>query len=363
MGGLPLMLLFALFVGSGAVTWFAGVNLTKATDSLDTRWKLGDAIGGLVLLGIAGSLPEIAVVGAAGYYAHIAPAGSADSANHLGIIIGTLIGGLSIQTLLLVLFDFASGRKRPLSYLAGSVMLTLETLFAVVITLIAIAATLVPAKMSFHNVNPLSAGLLIMWVIGLLLINKARGIKRFNLTAEESAPGRKHHQRRKVENHPFYAGKSTLHVVLIFLGASALTLVAGYLLEESGNAIADKLHIGSGIFAATFIALATSIPEISTGLESIIIGDNHLAVSDIMGGNAFMVVLFLLGDLVAKKPVLSCCQRGDNAMFLGIWAVVMMSVYMISFLLRPKKCFFRLGIDSILALLLYAGGVVMLTRL
>ena len=89
MGGLSLTLLLAMFVGSGVVTWMAGVALTKATDSLDTRFRIGDAIGGLVLLGIAGSLPEIAVVG------------SAAKNGHMPVIIGTLIGGLSIQTLLL----------------------------------------------------------------------------------------------------------------------------------------------------------------------------------------------------------------------------------------------------------------------
>ena len=62
MEAMPLALLGAMFVGSGAITWAAGIALTKTTDTLDHRFKIGDAIGGLVLLGIAGSLPEIAVV-------------------------------------------------------------------------------------------------------------------------------------------------------------------------------------------------------------------------------------------------------------------------------------------------------------
>jgi len=349
MDAMSLLVLIVMFVGSGAVTWLAGVVLTKTTDTLDHRFKIGDAIGGLVLLGIAGSLPEIAVVYSAAVH------------DHIPVILGTLIGGLSIQTLIVVLFDAASGRERPLSYVAGSAMLSFETLFAVAVTIIALLAVLVPARLSVFHINPLSAGLLIAWVAGLFLINKARQVPRFNETAEDAAPGRKHHERRHQKPRTFFAGKSTLHVILVFLGASAITLIAGWLLEESGNAIAGKLGIGTGIFAATFIALATSIPEISTGLESIFIGDNHLAVSDIMGGNAFMLVLFLFADLVARKPVLNTAERSD--IVFGVLALAMMSVYAVSFLKRPRKCYFRLGIDSILALLLYIGGAILITRI
>ena len=147
----------------------------------------------------------------------------------------------------------------------------------------------------------------------------------------------------------------------VFSVASILTLIAGYLLEESGTAVANHLGIGTGIFAATFMALATSLPEISTGLESIFIGDNQLAVSDIVGGNAFMLVIFLFADIVAGQPVLSHAGRSD--VFLGGLGVVMMAVYAVSFRLRPRRCYFRLGIDSLMLIALYAAGVVIVAKM
>jgi Ca2+/Na+ antiporter len=35
------------------------VNLAKATDLLDDRYGLGEALGGMILLSVAGSLPEL----------------------------------------------------------------------------------------------------------------------------------------------------------------------------------------------------------------------------------------------------------------------------------------------------------------
>ena len=343
---ISLLFLIVFFIVSAIVTWVAGITLTKTTDSLDTRFKIGDALGGLILLGISGSLPEIAIT-----Y-------SAARDGHIPVIIGNLLGGIAIQTLIIVIFDFAVDKKRPLSYLAGSPILSLETIFAIVLTIIALLATLIPAKDTFLKTNPLSIVLVAGWVIGLYLINKFRNKSQLHRTAPDASPGRKHHERRAVENHIFYAKKSNLQVILFFLVASIATLAAGVVLEESGSAIADRLGINSGIFAATVLALMSSLPEISTGLESIFIGDNHLAISDIMGGNAFMLIIFLFADLVAAKPILS--YAGHLDILFAVLGIAMMGVYAVSFILRPKRCYFRLGFDSVLQIVLYALGLLAL---
>jgi cation:H+ antiporter len=349
MGSAPLILLLSGFIASAVITWIAGINLTKTTDSLDTRFKIGDALGGLILLGITGSLPEIAVVTSAAIHGHIP------------VIIGNLIGGLSIQTLLLVFFDFANKGKRPLSYLAGSITLFFETMFAVLIAFLVLIGTFVPAEKSILNFNPLTILIVIAWVSGLFLINKIREVARFNKVAPDASPGRKQQERRHVENYTFYAKKSTIHILLIFFFAAAATFAAGFLLEETGTAIASVFGIGSGIFAATVLALVTSLPEISTGLESVIIGDNQLAISDIFGSNAFMLTIFFLADLLAGGPVLS--NAGRQGIIFAALGIGMMSVYGVTFLVKLKSRYFRLGLDSILVLILYLVGIFALQRI
>jgi cation:H+ antiporter len=342
-------LIILIFILSSLITWWAGITLAKTTDTLDTRWKIGEAMGGLILLGIAGSLPEIAVV----YTAAIK--------GHIPVIIGTLIGGISIQTLIIVLFDFFVKKKRPLAYLAGSKIISIETIFAIIITILATVAMFIPSGFNIGSISPISIILPVAWIAGLVMIDRFRKRSDLYNIAQDAAPGRKHHKRRAVENHTFFRNKSTLHVVIIFITACIFTLIAGYYLEESSNVIATHFNIASGVFAATVIAFVTSLPEISTGLESIFIGDNQLAISDIVGGNAFMIVIFLLADIVGKTATLSFASHQD--ILFAVLGIIMMGVYAISFLKKPKKRYFRLGIDSIIVLLCYILGIYLMTQI
>src|SRR5256885_1889372 len=94
----PLLLL--LFAAAAGATWAAGLALSKTTDALDHRLGLGDELGGILLLAVAGTLPEVAITV------------SAAAQGNLGLAAGNLIGGIAVQTMVLVLCDFAVGAER-----------------------------------------------------------------------------------------------------------------------------------------------------------------------------------------------------------------------------------------------------------
>ncbi|TMB83677.1 MAG: sodium:calcium antiporter, partial [Chloroflexi bacterium] len=56
-----MLLAGALFIGSAAAVWLAGIWLSDTTDALERRFGFGEAIGGLLILAITTNLPEIAI--------------------------------------------------------------------------------------------------------------------------------------------------------------------------------------------------------------------------------------------------------------------------------------------------------------
>jgi cation:H+ antiporter len=340
--GSPFLLL--IFLVAAAVTWTAGVALSKTTDALDTRLGLGDEIGGLILLSIAGSLPELAITI------------SAAASGNLELAAGNLIGGIAIQTMVLLVCDFVVGPSRPLTYLVGALTPVLEGLLVVIVVAgVEMGALMSKTTAIGGRVSPASVGIVVFWLVGLYVINRARKDPRWSV----SMPGSRRGRRSRREAHPTqahpYAGASTARVALVFGLACAVTLAAGVALEESGNELANRLGVNGVIFGATVLAGATALPEISSGIAAVRLGDHALAIGDIFGGNAFQVCLFLVADLVAGKPVLP--YAGNLNAWLAALGVALTAIYGFGVIARPRHTHGRLGPDSILALALFALGI------
>jgi cation:H+ antiporter len=126
-------------------------------------------------------------------------------------------------------------------------------------------------------------------------------------------------------------------------------------LERSGDAIADHIGLSGVLFGATVLAAATSLPELSTGLTAVKNDDCQLAISDIFGGNAFLPVLFLMATLLSGKAVLP--QAQDTDIYLTALGILLTLVYAAGLLFRPQRRIARMGIDSLIVLILYAVGV------
>ena len=344
MAGLGSPLLLLIFLGAAAATWTAGVALSKTTDSLDARLGLGDELGGLILLSIAGSLPELAITI------------SAAAQGNLSLAAGNLIGGIAIQTMVLLVCDFAVGPSRPLTYLVGALTPVLEGLLVILVVAgVEMGALLKESTAIGGRVSPASLGIVVIWVVGLYVINRARKDPRWSVSMPGSRPGRhRRSQPHPEQPHP-YTGASTARVAAIFGLACAVTLAAGVALEESGNELATRLGVNGVIFGATVLAAATALPEISSGIAAVRLGDHALAIGDIFGGNAFQVCLFLVADLVAGKPVLP--SSGHLNAWLAALGVALTAIYGFGVIGRPQHTHWRLGPDSLLALALFGLGV------
>jgi len=160
-------------------------------------------------------------------------------------------------------------------------------------------------------------------------------------------------------NHPSLKSASSSKIFLIFGVAALATLVAGVGLQSSGTQLANAWGIGTGLFAATFIAFAGALPNISTGFGSIDLGDYKLAMSDIFGGNAFMPALFVICDLIAGHSILKNASTSD--IWFAALGVLLTGIYIIGLVVRPKRIYFRMGVDSIIVLAVYILGLIALT--
>jgi cation:H+ antiporter len=339
-----LPMLLVLFAGAAGIIWYAGIKLSDTTDVLAKRLGLGDALGGLILLAIATNLPEIAITVSAAWR------------GNLGIAIGNLLGGIGVQTLVLVALDAFSGRGRhPLTYRAASLSLALEGTLVVAVLILAVMASRLPESLIVLRVAPGGLAIALVWVLGIWLIGRARSDLPWHVgstAAEVQSRPQGHSRARKSQE----AGDmTTARAATLFAFAALATLVCGVALEMSGDAMADRIGMSGVLFGATVLAAATSLPELSTGLASVRLDDDKLAISDIFGGNAFLPVLFLLATVISGRAALP--QAQDTDVYLAGLGVLLTCVYIAGLILRPQRRVLGMGIDSLAVLTLYVIGI------
>jgi len=352
MSSLPSLVLLLIFVASAVVIWLAGIKLSDHTDVLAERLHLGDALGGVVLLAVATNLPEIAITV------------SAALSGHVEVAVGNLLGGIALQTVVLVALDaFGVRPRKPLTYMAASLSLVLEAALVIAVLLVVIAGTQLPNHLIVARLTPAPVLILILWVVGLALIGGPGKHLPWadNGEAPDSQQHPRGHARSQSEKNATSHGVGTGRAIAVFGAAAVLTLIAGVTIERSGEAFFGNLGLSGVLFGATVLAAATSLPELSTGLTATRTGDYKLAVGDIFGGNAFLPVLFLVVTLISGKAVLPAAQTSD--IYLTALGGLLTAVYLVGLVFRPQRQILRVGIDSLAVLVLYIVGVVGLIAL
>ncbi len=343
MGSLSTTLLVLVFAAAAVAIWIAGTALSKTTDVIDRRFGLGEALGGVILLAVAGSLPEVAITV------------SAAANGNLGLAAGNLIGGVAVQTLVLVICDAVASREQSLTYLVGSLVPVIEGLLVILVVCGVLMGALLPESTSIGPVSPASLGIVIVWFSGIYSINAARKTPRWKIETPGSRPGRPHRRVPHPEEASSPMTESTPRALTVFVVGCVVTLVAGVVLEVVGSHLADRAGINGVVFGATVLAVATALPEISSGVAAVRLGDNELAMADIFGGNAFQVTLFLLADLIAWKPVLP--TAGHQNSWLAVLGIALTVIYAFGVIIRREECVARLGRDSIVALIIFGLGI------
>ncbi len=342
--GTSLLWAAAVFIGSAGAVWLAGIWLSDTTDALERRFGLGEAIGGLVILAITTNLPEIAIT-----------TGAALSGD-LGIAIGNILGGIAIQTMVLVILDASLRGGQPLAYRAASLVLVLEGALVIAVLIISIMGHFLPRSLAIGRVGPGELLIAVIWVAGLWLIARQRDSLPWHAAgnAPDGQEVRRGHASEMRASKVMKVGRQ--RVLLRFTVASVVTLVAGLLLEQSGERLADGFGLSGVVFGATVLAASTSLPEVSTGIASVRMGDYQLAVSDIFGGNAFLPVLFLWAGLIAGVPVLPQITAVD--IYLTGLGILLTVVFVWGLIARPQARIGPIGVDSAIALTLYAVGMI-----
>ncbi len=115
-----------------------------------------------------------------------------------------------------------------------------------------------------------------------------------------------------------------------FVACGAIIIFSGARLSKYGDIITSLTGLGKAWFGLILMAAVTSLPELFTGVSSILIFRvPNIAVGDIMGSCAFnLLILAFLDYFIPKKPLSSVVTKSH--VVAGFFSIFLMTLTIIS---------------------------------
>lgn len=326
-----------LFLACALVIGVVGTRLTMLADQLADRAGFGEAIMGGVLLGAVTSLSgSVLSVSAA--------------LNDLPVLaLSNAFGGMAAQMAFLAVADICY-RKANLEHAAASTENIMQGALLVCVLSILLMAGFSP-EWTIWSVHPATPLMIATYVYGMWLVKRSRERPMWKpkLTGETKTD----------EPERDNEGLSLGRLWLSFVTYGALLAVAGWLLQESASKIVEQTKLNAAIMGVLFTSVATSLPELVTSVVAVRRGALTLAVSGIIGGNAYDTLFAAFSDVAYRSGSI----YHQMTPTLNFWVAInlfMSGVLIMGLLIREKRGIGNIGFESFSILLAYAIGATVL---
>ena len=145
-------------------------------------------------------------------------------------------------------------------------------------------------------------------------------------------------------------------VMLAFLATGAVVVFAGTLLARSGDVIAARTRLGGLWVGSVFLAVATSLPELTTDIAAVRMGEPDLAAGDLFGSSmANMLILALVTLLPAGRELFARATL-DHALYATL-AIILTAIAAATLLMDSTMAIGRVGPGSLILVAVYLVGI------
>lgn len=309
---------------------FCGFKLIRYGDVIATRFKLGHAFVGAVLIGWSTSLPELVLsIGTAGY------------ANAPDISIGNVLGSNLFNILIIVLLDIC--------YLKGAILRAVTSSINTSASLSLIMVLLVGGALVVHSpaeIPVLSMGYDAAIIFGVYMLCM---FVLYRTSHDEVNTAK-----LKDDNVPNWLLPKCIIIVL-------LIVVAGLWVSDLSPQIAKEYNLEKGFVGAFFLAVISSLPEVITCFVALRMGFHNMALGTLFGSNIFNMAIIAACDIFYRdgnifQAVYDKTSLNNLSSVIFIALMTLMTMLVLKFQKQGKKGGF-IGLESVFIVLFYLAAL------
>lgn len=332
------MTLWLSFLIAASFVIVAGTMIGRVSGELGERLGLGRAWSGAVLLSLATTMPELVTTL------------TVTLRGQPGMAFGGIIGSAAFNLFILVVVDLIDPDPiyNCISIQNVTTGLLGCALMGVVVTGLSLGVAGIGERTGWgiSHVGIASIAIFLLYGFGQYVL-----FQQSRQTGEDRA-------RMKMDT--WLNRVSLRNLVLVYLGLITVIVIAANRLGIYAEGIATSYHLGATFAGATLLGIVTSLPEITNAVACARQKEFDLAMGNVLGANAFVLVVLAVADVVYTKGRLFYAishPQAISALAMAGVAIIMQSIVLGALASRSAHRFWRFGVTSIFLAVLYGGGL------
>ncbi|MDQ7772809.1 MAG: hypothetical protein RDU13_04720 [Elusimicrobiales bacterium] len=325
-----------IFTTSALFVVGAGIMIGRASGELGERLGLGRAWAGAVLLSFATTLPELVTtvtVALKGAY---------------GLALGGILGSVIFNLFILVLVDALN----PDPLYAGKLSRTHLATGLLGTGLLGVMMAGLALGMAQGGGHVQGSGALALVAPAAIIALYAFGQFVLFRMAKQSFD-------RKMTLPGAFSGYSLKGVAAAYAVTAAVIVVAASSLANSVHRLSGHYGLSATFAGAVMLGIVTSLPEITNAVACARQREYDLAVGNVLGANAFVLVVLAAASLPAGNGIFSGVSPADgiSALVMAGLAVIMQVTALGALAVESAHQFKRLSFASMILAALYAANL------
>lgn len=305
------MVYLLIFILLAFIIIKAGMSLGDYGDAIGDIKALDKSFIGLVMLASITSLPELI---------------TSTSTTLMGnpqMAISNVLGSNLFNIFIIFILDIFI--LKNISYSSKIHMKNIVTaFFSFIITLFFILGYAFP-NFNYFSIHGISILIFLLYIISMKLIYIYDKDYHVSLI---------HLEEKKNPDITYKKAKQGFAISAIIVVSSGVAL--SYVADIISVTPIFGIELGKGFTGLFFLALATSLPELTVSIQSVRIGSYDMAAGNILGSNLFNLAIIFIIDLFYLKDDLYS-TLGDLHLISAVISLIMLTIFIIGILFNKKK--------------------------
>ncbi len=325
-----ILLVWSKFVACGAVIAVAGREVCRSADLIARATGLSGGWIGLALVAVVTSLPELAS-GITAVTVAAAP----------NVAVGNALGACVLNLMMVGMLDLLHrsgplyqriGATHLLSAAFGILLLALVTFGLLLGTGAPVGLPAVPLHVGWYT--PVLIALYLFALRAIFLHDRSMQPAPQSATPTPRRRSAAPASSTALATPTEHAAPTLRRAVIRFALAAVVVVAAGIWLPFLATELAQHLGWNRSFVGTLFVALVTTLPELSVTIAALRLGSIDLAVGNLLGSNLFNAAIIAIDDLFYPgHPLLSDVSPVHALTALS--ALVMTALATIGLVLRP----------------------------